>query len=692
MGDAGPVDALNEAQLRAATYGSGASHDRALLVVAGAGSGKTSTLAHRVAHLVRRGADVQRILLLTFSRRAALELERRVGRLLRTAVTIRDGDASPTLPWAGTFHAVGARILREYAPRIGLAPEFTIHDRGDSEDLMGLSRQQQLEREPAGKRFPSAATCVAIYSRVVNAEVALAAVLRGTFPWCAGWEEQLRRVFAGYVAEKQSQHVLDFDDLLLYWGAMAGIPEFAAELGARFDHVLVDEYQDTNALQGRIVRLLKPDGRGVTVVGDDAQAIYGFRAATVRNILEFAGQYDPPAEVVTLEQNYRSTEPILQASNAVIARASRRHAKNLRTDRRGGGRPRLVTVPDETSQANHVADQVLKHREEGIVLRCQAVLFRTSSHSATLEIELARRNIPFVKFGGLRFLDAAHVKDMLSLIRWIENPRSRVAGFRTLRLLPGVGPATARRWLDRLDGGGDARSAMRDFPVPAAASSEWESLRRALDAARDARADWPAELDPLQDWYRRQLERIYDDAASRIPDLVQLRRIAATYPSRERFLTELTLDPPAATSREACDPLLDDDYLTLSTIHSAKGREWNVVQVLNCIDGCIPSDMATGNAEELEEERRLLYVAMTRAKDHLALLMPLRFYVREQASLGDRHVYACASRFLSGDVRSHFDEETWALPTLGAASATSSGASVDLGARFRSAWVDGRQA
>ena len=520
---------LNAAQQRAVNHGGGgAAAAGPLLVIAGAGTGKTGTLAHRVARLMQQGMDPQRLLLLTFSRRAAAELERRVGRVLQAQLGALRGERPRVLEWAGTFHSVGARILREYAERIGLAPSFTIHDRGDSEDLMAMVRHDHLGVDPLKGRFPGAATCVAVYSRSVNSEAPLAEVLQTTYPWCAGWEGELRRLFDAYVAAKQAQQVLDFDDLLLYWAAMMGVPALAEEVGARFDHVLVDEYQDTNRLQGSILRALKPDGRGVTVVGDDAQSIYGFRAATVRNILDFPRQYDPPAEVITLERNYRSTAPILDASNAVIALAKERYAKNLVTDRSGGERPRLVTVADEMAQAQYVAEQVLLHRENGIALKRQAVLFRTSSHSALLELELARRNIPFVKFGGLRFLDAAHVKDVLSLLRWIENPRGRLAGFRTLRLLPGVGPAIAGRCLDALAPAIDTLAAMRGFTIPAAAAQDWPGLLRLCETLRGERSDWPSELDALLAWYEPQLDRLYEDAAIRAPDLAQLRRIAST--------------------------------------------------------------------------------------------------------------------------------------------------------------------
>jgi DNA helicase-2/ATP-dependent DNA helicase PcrA len=657
-----------------------------LLVIAGAGTGKTNTLAHRVAHLVREGADPQRLLLLTFSRRAALELERRAGHALRTLLTARGDGRTVTLPWAGTFHSVGARLLREYAERVNLAPNFTIHDRGDSEDLMALARHE-LKIDVTRKRFPSAATCVAIYSRAVNAEARLSDVLRDSHPWCASWENELTDLFRAYVAAKQSQQILDFDDLLLYWAGMLGDPALARDLGDRFDHVLVDEYQDTNRLQASILRSLKPDGRGVTVVGDDAQAIYSFRAATVRNILDFPRQYRPPATVVTLERNYRSTQPLLDASNAVIAHARERFTKNLVTERLGGERPRLVTVKDEADQARCAAETVLAHRENGIALRRQAVLFRASGHSTLLELELGRRNIPFVKYGGLKFLDAAHVKDVLSLLRWVENPRSRLAGFRALRLLPGVGPATAARLLDAVEGAPDPSAAMRAFRVATAAAAEWSRLLDLYEKLRSREVEWPRELDALLAWYEPQLDRLYEDGTVRVQDLLQLRRIAATYPSRERFLTELTLDPPAATSGLADEPLLDEDYLILSTIHSAKGQEWSAVQILNGVDGCIPSDMATGSEDEIEEERRLLYVAMTRARDHLAILLPQRFYVHQQTGSGDRHVYASRSRFLTPAACAAFDHHTWPIVKPDSAAVTpSSRAGIDLPGRIRSLW------
>jgi DNA helicase-2/ATP-dependent DNA helicase PcrA len=655
-----PLETLNAQQREAATHGTGdsAGDTRPLLVIAGAGSGKTNTLAHRVANLIRHGADPQRMLLLTFSRRAAQEMERRVGGVLQQALGRSGTQALPSLPWSGTFHSMGARLLREYAPRIGLEENFTIHDRGDAEDLMGLVRHE-IGLGDSKKRFPLKATCLGIYSRVLNTRDPLGLVLQSIYPWCTQWEEELKKLFGAYVEAKQQQNVLDYDDLLAFWADMVAEPGLAAELGARFDHVLVDEYQDTNRLQSEILLAMKPTGQGVTVVGDDAQSIYSFRGATVRNILDFPQQFSQAARIVTLERNYRSTQPVLDASNAVIAAARERHAKNLFTDKASSQRAQLVLVPDEAQQARWVADQVLRLRETGATLKSQAVLFRTSHHSAGLELELARRNIPFVKFGGLKFLEAAHIKDLMAVLRFAQNPRGRMAGFRIAQLVPGIGAATATRLLESMGEASDPHQALQAFEPPPAAQEDWTRLVALFTQLQDRELAWPADMELAKAWYLPHLERMHDDPQVRKLDLEQLVRLAAGYASRERFLTELTLDPPEVTSDQSGPPLRDEDYLILSTIHSAKGQEWKAVHVLNCVDGCIPSDMATGTSDELEEERRLLYVAMTRAKEHLHLIVPQRFYVSQQSAGGDRHMYAGRTRFVSEAMLAHFEQVTW---------------------------------
>jgi DNA helicase-2/ATP-dependent DNA helicase PcrA len=685
-----PLAGLNAAQRRAAAFGidddSGAAPGP-LLIVAGAGSGKTLTLAARVARLVLAGADPARILMLTFSRRAALEMERRVGRVLHEALGFKATQQAPRLAWCGTFHSVGARLLRLHAARIGLDPAFTVDDRADSEDLLQLQRQR-LGLASGAQRFPNKATCMAIYSRVVNARRDLHAVLAESFPWCRERADELKRLFAAYAAEKESQRVLDFDDLLIWWAEAMADAVLGAEVAGRFDHVLVDEYQDTNRLQAEIVFALRPGGQGLTVVGDDAQSIYSFRGAEVRNILDFAGRFEPPATVLALEQNYRSTAPLLAASNAVIALAAERHAKALWSDRRAAERPALVWVDDEAAEAAWVAERVLALRESGLTLKSQAVLFRSANHSNALELELTRRAIPFVKYGGLRFLDAAHVKDVLAVLRFAANPHGQRAALRALQLVPGIGATSATRLLDALAHGADPCAVLKGFAAPKAIAPAWREFAALIAALRAPGSPWPTEIGAVERWYRPVLERLHDDPAPRVADIAHLVRLAGGYVSRERFLTELTLDPPAATSDESGPPGKDDDYLILSTIHSAKGQEWSAVSVLRVVDGCLPSDMATGSAAEIEEERRLLYVAMTRARHHLHLLVPQRFYVTQQAAFGDRHLYGSISRFLPPALRDlfeHVEPKAPAAPSMPSIDGVTP--PVDLAARVRQRWA-----
>ncbi len=677
-----PSQHLNAAQRRAATFGLSpgvpALPGQALLVVAGAGTGKTTTLAHRVAQLVLHGADPARLLLLTFTRRAADEMRGRASAILAVHGR-RSSKPSLELDWAGTFHGIAARLLREYADRIGLDAGFTILDRAAAEDVLDLVRADLgLDRSP--RRFPTKATCLAAYSRAVNADLPLSAVLARDLPWLLPVADPLAELCAAYVAAKQRQALLDFDDLLLWWAEVLGVPTLAAEIGARFDFVLVDEFQDTNPLQGRILHRLKPDGRGVTAIGDDAQAIFAFRGATVRNIRDFPNACDPPAAIVTLEENYRSTQPILDLANAVLRQSTQGYRKALRCARASRQRPWLVVARDEAAQAAYVAEQVLATREAGMPLRDQAVLARTAAHTARLEVELARRDIPFVKYGGLRFLEAAHVRDMLALVRFLENPRDRVSGFRLLKLLPGVGPAFARRALDAVAAGGASIQGLAELPPPPAAAQPWRELLDLLAAD----LGWPAQLGAVRRFYERLMVELYGPAPDRLLDLDQLEAMAALHATRRGFLDEVGLDPPAAHGDLAGIPHKDDDYVVLSTIHSAKGREWRAVYLLYVVDGWIPSDLATGHAEELEEERRLLYVAVTRARDQLHLLQPLRVWLRPQGSGSDRWVAAARSRFLPADLLHLLEARAWPPPTAGGG--TTAGTTVDIAAAVRARW------
>jgi len=686
---------LNPAQRLAAEYGDAeAGHGlRAgpLLVIAGAGTGKTMTLAHRVAHLLISGVSPERVLLLTFTRRAADEMTRRVESIVRASAPGSEAAPLPSggLPWSGTFHSVANRLLRRYAHNLGLDPGFSVLDRGDAADIMDVVRHEQKLTRTA-RRFPKKDTCLAIYSRCVNTQKSLSETLDETYPWCSDWVDELKELFRCYVLRKQQNQALDYDDLLLYWSHLVADGEFAEEIGSWFDHVLVDEYQDTNLVQAQILNALKPGGDGVTVVGDDAQSIYSFRAAEVENILGFPDQYMPTAKVITLEQNYRSTQPILDSANCLIAESERQYRKNLFSDRADGVRPRYVTVEDGDAEAEYVVMEILKNRELGMALKQQAVLFRGSHHSDRLELELVRRNIPYVKYGGLKFLEAAHVKDLLSVLKWAENPKNEVAAFRVLKLLPGMGPSNATRCFEHLAAADHLFASLQEFRPPAAAAKDWGGFCRMLQALSGAAIDdrgWQAQIGQVRRWYQPHLERLYDGLDTREADLEQLEQISGRYPTRERFLTELTLNPPSAAGDLAGDPLLDEDYLILSTVHSAKGQEWESVFVLNVADGNFPSEFAAGKPEMIEEERRLLYVAMTRAKQSLSLVAPLRYHVTQQRRDGDRHVYGARSRFMSEQLLATMDKEFQGRPESQAGRLGSrTDRRIDVNTRMREMW------
>jgi DNA helicase-2/ATP-dependent DNA helicase PcrA len=646
------LEGLNDQQRLAVEHA-----DDPLLIVAGAGTGKTRTLVHRVAHLIQRGTPPSRILLLTFTRRAAAEMLRRVDALMRqlhTGTTGHQAAATGRAVWGGTFHATAARLLRVHAASAGLEPDFTILDRSDSEDLMDVVRTE-LGLFKTHKRFPRKGTCLAIYSHCVNAQRPLEFVLTSQYPWCCDHEAELKRLFLAYGERKEQGAILDYDDLLLFWRGLLADPGVGAAIRDRFDWVLVDEYQDTNRVQAEILRLLCPDGRGLTAVGDDAQSIYSFRAATVDNILEFPDQF-PNTAVVTLEQNYRSSQPILAATNQVIAQARRRFTKNLWSARTAGDKPRVVACQDEADQAEYVVNQVLQRREEGTDLRRQAVLYRASHHSVLLEGELTRRNIPYVKYGGLKFLEAAHIKDLMCFLRLAENPRDLVAGGRVLQLLPGIGPKRARTLMDQLIQSGGRLAAWSDASVSGAAQEPWAAFRRLLaELTRSDRLPLAAQIELVRRFYEPLLEQRYDNTGPRKRDLEQLEQLSARFADRQTMLTQMTLDPPESTEDFAGPPLRDEDYLILSTIHSAKGLEWDAVYVIHAADGNIPSDMATGSAEEIDEELRLFYVALTRARDQLVVCHPLRYYHAGRGIFSDKHGYAQRTRFIPPNLLPHFE-------------------------------------
>ena len=654
---------LNEAQAAAATHGDGP-----LLVIAGAGTGKTRTLVYRVAHLIERGVRPERILLLTFTRRAAQEMLGRVERLVGPSGKQVHG---------GTFHATAHRLLRRFGSAAGLPSDFTIMDQGDAEDLMQLSRAQLgFADKGKGKRFPKKETLHYVYSRHVNTEVPVLEIVREEFPAFEEYGEDFRRIFADYTNRKAARNLVDYDDLLLFWATLLeASPELGARIAGLYDHLLVDEYQDTNVLQARILRGMCRAHRNITVVGDDAQSIYSFRGASFRNILDFPEQFEG-ARVVTLEQNYRSTQPVLDATNALIAKAPERFTKNLWTERSGGEAPWLVAARDEQQQTAFVVDRILElHETEGIPLREMAVLFRAGYMSADLEIELTNRKIPFEKWGGLKFLEAAHVKDVLAFLRILENPRDEVSWYRALLLLPGVGDVTARSAIATLSAEAWDPDALARFTPPSRAREAHAGLCAALRDLRRRRSDAPApdaatatngapeggsvsvEIARIRAFYDAILREKYDRPEPRLADLDQLQTIAAGYPSRAAFLSALALEPPSATQDLAGGSRGDDDALVLSTAHSAKGKEWDAVFLIWAVDGWFPSSRALDDDDETEEERRLMYVALTRARDHLAVVYPLNTYGSRR---GADYSIDQLSRFVDREVREKMQRVTLA--------------------------------
>jgi DNA helicase-2/ATP-dependent DNA helicase PcrA len=539
-------------------------------------------------------------------------------------------------------------LLRAHAAALGLPENLAVLDASDAADLLDVVREE-LGLATQRKRFPRKATVTDIYSRTVNAQQPLSEVVAKSHPWCEEHVAELAALFRGYTERKRSLGALDLDDLLLYWHALTRNEQLGPQVGAMFEQVLVDEYQDLNALQVEIVRALRREQRGLTAVGDDFQAIYGFRAASAEHILNFPSHF-PDAAVVTLEQNYRSTQPILDLANEVAASASRAYPKRLRTEEIDGELPQLIHCRDEADQAVQVCERVLAQHEQGAALKQQAVLMRAAHHSDLLELELGRRRIPYVKYGGIRYLDAAHVKDFLCLLRLGENLGDSLSWFRVLQLLDGVGPVTARRVLDALD---PSTLTLARLPI------NWQQAREELKQRARAAADPLVEAlaKSARERVGRRAERLreviaplirahYADGPTRLPDLDRLVTVAAQAHDLASFLAELALDPPSSSADYASPPKLDDDYLVLSTVHSAKGLEWQVVHLIGASDGNFPSDMALSSSEGLEEERRLFYVALTRARRNLAIYAPIRHYHRPRAR-DDFHGYGKLSRFLT---------------------------------------------
>lgn len=622
---------LNEAQYEAATALNGP-----VLVVAGAGSGKTRTLVFRVARLVESGIAPHSILLLTFTRRAAQEMLRRAEGLL--------ADGGLEAVTGGTFHSFANTMLRRHAKSFGWPERFTILDRGDSEDTINLVRTR-LGLDRTERRFPRKQTLATIFSTAANKNLRVADLVEHDHAHLIDDVEDILRCQAAYEEYKQERALLDYDDLLIHLrDRLRQNDEFRERLRTVYRYVMVDEYQDTNHLQADIVEALcAPDGN-VMAVGDDAQSIYGFRGADFRNIMEFPQRF-PGARLVTLEENYRSSQAILDVTNAVIAQASERYAKTLFTRRTGGARPQLVPAPDDRWQSLFVRQRILELHEEGVPLSEIAVLFRSSFHSFDLELELARSGVPFVKRGGFRFVETAHVKDVIAHLRVVENPRDAVSWHRILLLLEGVGPKLATavvEWLAQEDRG---VAALGEFPgAPGTRGRGVGTVRQlgAFLATLDARRAPTALVQQVVDWYRPVLERVHrDDAPKRLRDLEQFTALAERYRELAPMLADMALEPPSDSVGDVMAVDVEEgEMLTLSTVHSAKGLEWHSVFVLSVADGRFPSAYSV-DEDEIEEERRLLYVACTRARENLILSYPT--IVHERA-LGP--VVARVSRFL----------------------------------------------
>ena len=643
----GVLDVLNEDQRRAATH-----QGSPLLILAGAGTGKTGTLVARAAWLREQGIQPSRILLLTFTRRAADDM------LARAQPP--DGNAADRIV-GGTFHAVAHRIIRAHAEAFALPPEFSVIDPADSADVMDTLRDVHgLVGTNSGRRSPRAATCAEIYSRCVSTGTLLADVVASGYPWCVPFAEQLAGLFTDFVSYKRRHGLVDFDDLLLLWRAALADAAAGPALRGLFDAVLIDEYQDVNTVQAEIVRLLQPGGSGLTCVGDDAQAIYAFRGADPAHLRALASTYGNLA-IIRLSRNYRSRQAVLGLANIVRPQYEGLELA-LSAERGEGHRPLLVRCHDEATQAREICARVLADYEAGVRLQQQAVLVRSAHHSDLLEIELAARGIPYVKYGGLRFTEAAHVKDFIAAARIVANPADDLAWFRLLRLHEGIGPVLARRVIETMQIAEPqpfARWPDAERLLPQrCATAVGETVRQLAQAAAQERtADRAASvLAALRD----PMGARYPDAAARFADLERLADAAADSSSLHDALVQLALDPPVSASDLAGKPRLDDDYLVISTVHSAKGLEWPVVHLPQLVDGAVPSDMALTSPDGLEEEQRLFYVAVTRARDRLYLYAPLRMHHHRMAR-DDRHSYGQLTRFLTRAALAQC-EETQAIP------------------------------
>ena len=599
-------------------------------------------------------------MLLTFTRRSAEQMLQR----LHSLPGFENRDDLRGV-WSGTFHAIGVKLLRIYGEAIGISPRFTVHDRSDSEDLMGTLLDRHIKKASLAG-MPKKGTALSIYSFMVNSQKPLSKVLVEQYGEYIDHAVPLKKLFDDYARHQKELGIADFDSLLVLMRDLMRHEHVGPMIQRRFECVLVDEYQDTNPLQAQVLLGLRPTGDGLTAVGDDAQSIYSFRAATVRNILDFPKQF-PGAEVLKLQQNYRSTQPLLACSNALIAEAAERYEKDLWSSREARELPQLVECYSEYEQADFIVERIKHHREAKIPLMQQAVLFRASHHSAALETNLMREKIPYVKYGGLKFAESAHVKDVLAFLRLAENYRDMVAALRVLLLIPGVGPKKASQCIDTLEVSTTGLKVLDQIRAPANAKDIWSRLLVLLKKLADNN---PSKLsDQLQitlEFYQPLMEEKYDYAPQRKRDLEQLLVLSERFETRAQMLVDFTLDPPNNTAdlpdldsspdgmRKAPSKKSDEAPLVLSTIHSAKGLEWPVVYVMSVANGMIPFPRSAETRDGYEEERRLLYVALTRAADHLYVTYPK---VSNSGWNSFSHPKGGCSELLSNKVLKHFERK-----------------------------------
>lgn len=615
---------LNASQLEAVKTKEGS-----VLVIAGAGSGKTKTLTYRVARLIESGVKPDNLLLLTFTKKAADEM-------LNRAVMILDSRCEKVA--GGTFHSFSNYILRKYSDLLGLKNNFTIIDRADAEDVVNHIRGQIIEKQE--KRFPRKGTILDIYSKAVNKNMTAEAVIESEYNQFSHCIEKINEISKQYVSYKRSNSLLDYDDLLLYLRTLLqSNDEIRKKLSSQYKYIMIDEYQDTNSLQADIIKLLASEHNNVMAVGDDSQSIYSFRGANFRNILDFPAIF-PNTKLIKLEQNYRSSQNILALTNEVIDKAKEKYTKNLFSNIENPEKPALICTNDMQTEAEFVAQRVLELQEDDISLNDIAVLCRSARMTYNLEIELAKRAIPYKKFGGLKFIETAHVKDVIAHLRVVLNPNDIISVNRILLLLNGVGSQTAMRLLPMV---AQENVDTQKLMLPAKSSDSVKKLFTTVEKQRKNLLKPSLIVDNILEYYYPILADKYDDYQKRLKDLEHFRYLSEQYTNLEDFLSDLALEPPDSSVSEVEDGAQKDEYLTLSTIHSAKGLEWRAVFIIGAVDGRFPSVYSFNSEEELDEELRLMYVAATRAKTYLYITYPIDMFDHATGM-----VLSKPSRFLDG--------------------------------------------